>query len=245
MGAQWRVIGASVAGTKHLRTGRSCEDAWNVVTCDDITLCSIADGAGSAARAADGARTAVAYARSSLGDTQHGLNEIAERALTFAARGLTTTAERAGACMSDFNTTLTVAAMRGNDIAVAQVGDGLAVLRRLGRFEVIAYPREEKRFVEETEFLTVDRAHDAVAVCHSVPDDSGPIELALSTDGLAPLLLDQWVPPVPHDPFFDSLFKAVHEDRATASEIERFLNSPDVCQRTDDDKTLVLATRQR
>lgn len=246
MAVAWHVVGASVAGTKHQRDGTECEDAWSVASVGDVTLCSIADGAGSAPRAAEGARAAVDIARDSLEELAcDSLGRIAGRALLAAARGLESLARQHGTEVSDFNTTLTVAALRGSEIAVAQVGDCIAVLHHLSRHEVLAYPEREKRFVEETEFLGTHNAKAAHISTHDIPIEDEPVDFALSTDGLAPLLLDRWVPPIPHDPFFDSLFRAAREDRASKAELESFLESPDVCARTDDDKTLVLATRIR
>ncbi|MGI8553815.1 MAG: protein phosphatase 2C domain-containing protein, partial [Dehalococcoidia bacterium] len=56
----WRVLGASVAGSGHRRIGRGCDDAHAYRRLDDGTLVlAVADGAGSASRSADGAARAV------------------------------------------------------------------------------------------------------------------------------------------------------------------------------------------
>ncbi len=52
----WRAIGASVAGTSHRRSDRSCEDFHAYRQLQNGTLLlAVADGAGSASRAAQGA----------------------------------------------------------------------------------------------------------------------------------------------------------------------------------------------
>ena len=55
----WKIIGASVAGTSHLKQGKTCDDAhahWQDE--DGSLLLVVADGAGSARYAEKGARVA-------------------------------------------------------------------------------------------------------------------------------------------------------------------------------------------
>ena len=94
----------------------------------------------------------------------------------------------------------------------------------------------------EAEELAADRmAFDLV---------SGPIdEVALFTDGIKFLVLHYATKTV-HAPFFEKMFSPVraskteHVDEALSAGLERYLASPAVCERTDDDKTLILATRR-
>jgi hypothetical protein len=67
----------------------------------------------------------------------------------------------------------------------------------------------------------------------------------MMTDGLQRLALD-FRTQAPHEPFFSPLFKAlrsapVAEDLAVP--LRQLLSSSSVNERTDDDKTLLLATR--
>lgn len=67
--------------------------------------------------------------------------------------------------------------------------------------------------------------------------------LAVFSDGLQMLAL-QMPAGIPHAPFFDPLFRflaATADQREATAELERFLGSAGVRQRTDDDLTLVLA----
>ncbi len=65
----WRVVGASVAGTGHVRSGLPCQDAHAFRVLPDGTLvAAVADGAGSAARAAEAAAAAVAHAVAAIAD---------------------------------------------------------------------------------------------------------------------------------------------------------------------------------
>jgi hypothetical protein len=73
-------------------------------------------------------------------------------------------------------------------------------------------------------------------------------EVALFTDGIENLVLHRATRSV-HEPFFNQMFRAVRESKAVGIDqglgdaLGRYLSSPAVCDRTDDDKTLVLATR--
>jgi hypothetical protein len=75
-------------------------------------------------------------------------------------------------------------------------------------------------------------------------------EVALLSDGIEPLVL-HYASRTVHAPFFDRMFGpvrrsvAVDEDLALSRELESYLFSPAIVERTDDDKTLVLATRRQ
>src|SRR5215813_3455211 len=83
---RWRVVAAKAVGTSHRRTGKGCEDHFGAVTLpNNIQVLAVADGAGSAARAADGARVAVAAAMEAATralrdgqqlDTEHGWTDL-------------------------------------------------------------------------------------------------------------------------------------------------------------------------
>jgi hypothetical protein len=67
------------------------------------------------------------------------------------------------------------------------------------------------------------------------------------TDGLQMLSLVYASKQV-HDPFFEPMFTVLRSAESEAlqqldDQLHRFLDSPEVNNRTDDDKTLVLATR--
>jgi hypothetical protein len=63
----WRTIGVSVAGTSHQRAGVPCQDscAWQILS-DDRLVIAVADGAGSARHAEEGAQLATETAVSHL-----------------------------------------------------------------------------------------------------------------------------------------------------------------------------------
>jgi hypothetical protein len=73
--------------------------------------------------------------------------------------------------------------------------------------------------------------------------------VALFSDGLENLVLNKTSRTV-HAPFFDSMFPSVRRsqaggpDAALGRDLEKYLSTPTVTDRTNDDKTLILATRR-
>lgn len=74
-------------------------------------------------------------------------------------------------------------------------------------------------------------------------------EVALFTDGIESLVL-HYASKTVHNRFFDNMFAPVRAlekegmDADLSKELEKYLASPAVCERTDDDKTLILAKRR-
>lgn len=248
-GAGWRVLGASVAGTSHRRHEVPCQDAHAYrIMPDGALLVAVADGAGSAARAEEGARLAVERAVGRLAaalsppasdadwfEAMHGAFTAAREALEEAALG-------AGEDLGDYAATLTCAVATADCLVVGQIGDGVAVARGgAGALFTTIRPRRGE-YANETRFLTMPGALGQVEVA-VFPRPVGA--LAVTTDGL--LRLAVTLPGYePHPPFFRPLlaFAAeVEEIAAAEAELAAFLASDRVGARTDDDKTLVLAVR--
>jgi hypothetical protein len=72
-------------------------------------------------------------------------------------------------------------------------------------------------------------------------------EVALFSDGLQRLAL-VFATETAHEPFFEPMFQVLRRSTtdgtdALCAALERFLTSDSINERTDDDKTLILATR--
>ncbi|HUQ40003.1 MAG TPA: PP2C family serine/threonine-protein phosphatase [Acidimicrobiales bacterium] len=246
-----RVVGASVTGSGHRQRGRGCDDAHHVVAIGDDSgdgvVLAVADGAGSARLAAVGAETAVVWA-AELAAWLIAEAEGAGRAVTWphlltdvlhATRGrLQRRAVAHGARLADLSTTLSVAVLLPDVLAVAQVGDGAVVVRRADGVALLDPPGRSE-YLNETCFVTSDGWRDDLRV--SVEDAAAVTGIALMTDGLQLLALDL-AAGRPHEPFFTPLWDFAAGD-GQAGELESFLASDRVAARTDDDTTLVLAVR--
>jgi hypothetical protein len=231
--ATWRARGASVAGAGHRARGRGCEDAHAVeVAPDGSLLLAVADGAGSAPLAERGSSLAVAVAMAALRD-----GAVVDDALLCARSALEDEALATGRPLGDLATTLLVVRASADEVATAQVGDGAVVLRRSGRYEVPA-PDAKGEYLNETVFLTSSAWRSSMRVA-SV-DGRGVEAVAAMTDGLQLVAFDL-ASGVPHGPFFEPFVAFAGED-GPVEQLEAFLASPRVGERTDDDVTLVVAT---
>ncbi|MBX9257410.1 protein phosphatase 2C domain-containing protein, partial [Desmonostoc muscorum CCALA 125] len=168
--AQWRIVAASVCGTSHLRNKQLCQDAhhWQILS-DNVLVAAAADGAGSASLGKVGAMIAVETAIeniSSQGLTRSTLtNDAYVRSLLNDAMLAAKKAveDEAVACekqLQDLATTLIVMVATPNVVAVAQIGDGLAVAKdQMGNLLALTMP-DSGEYINETTFLTSPTALD-------------------------------------------------------------------------------------
>lgn len=250
--SRWRTLAASVVGTSHANAGEPCADACAVRVLDvggaAGTLVAVAaDGAGASARAAEGARLAcvsiVDEARRWEGGPEGFGRADAERWVAAARERI---AERAAAERQDarsFSCTLLVALVGPRRAFFFQIGDGAIVYRVADGEYVTAVWPQTGEYANTTWFVT-----DADAGARlQTAEACGVDEVALLTDGLQALAL-RFATREAHAPFFAPMFARLRQDAegddgALLDEMRDFLDSPAVNQRTDDDKTLVLATR--
>jgi len=258
----WRLAAASALGTSHEKLGTPCQDAHACeallsATGETLLVAVVADGAGSAVRSGDGAQLACALmleeARA-LGGGIAGLSRelVCDWLARFQAEiGVRAAAE--GLAPRDFACTLLVALVGEERAAFFQIGDGAMVVSDRdgdgdpsgeggyawvfwpdnGEYENLTYFATDPQAADHLRFDTADRAVD---------------EIALFSDGLQRLAL-HYQTRTAHPPFFRSLFAAVRAADGEAAEslsgrLAAYLSSPPVNERTDDDKTLILATRR-
>jgi hypothetical protein len=258
----WRVLGFSMAGASHARSGVPCQDAhaYRRVAGDWVAI-AVADGAGSARLAENGARAAVDVAvdllsehiRAGIGGCRRAADPdssdraeawhaamlgILEQCRDVVAREAVARDARPG----DLACTLLVVALGPGTVAAIQVGDGGTVVeRRDGTVEALTRP-EPGEYINEVTFIT---SQNAMASARFAFLDEAIRSAAVLTDGLQLLTLryPDWTP---HAPFFRPVFQFLRDqgdERAAHREIEAMLQSPAVRDRTDDDVTLLVASR--
>lgn len=140
--------------------------------------------------------------------------------------------------LSEFATTLQFAIITSQWIAVAQVGDGAVVIQHTnGEVEALTWP-DHGDYINQTSFITdsdyLDRVQYTAISCSEIQG------VALFTDGLERLALE-FAAKKPYEPFFTPMFKFATDTSSTNEELEAYLGSAPICERTSDDKTLVLA----
>ncbi|WP_341525865.1 PP2C family serine/threonine-protein phosphatase [Nostoc sp. UHCC 0302] len=248
--AQWQVVAASVCGTSHIKTKQLCQDAhhWQILA-DNLLVAAVADGAGSASLGKVGAMVAVETAieniavkqitRDSLSD-DYNVRSLLTDALLAAKKAVEDEAAASGKQPQDLATTLIIMVATPEVVAVAQIGDGLAVAKdRMGNLLALTTP-DHGEYINETTFLTSLNALETAQMRLWREDI---VNVSVLTDGLQMLALNMVVGE-PHKPFFFPLFDFVvkTEDRTQAKEqLVRFLSSDRITQRTDDDLTLIIA----
>jgi hypothetical protein len=143
--------------------------------------------------------------------------------------------------LADLATTLLVAIASDHFVSAGQVGDG-AIVARLSDESFLAATRPPPgEYINETTFLTSNNFLTAAQFVTLRQHINGMI---LLSDGLQMLAL-KMPKGTPHLAFFAPLlqFAALADPGRAQGQLQRFLQSPRIIQRADDDLTLLLAVR--
>lgn len=247
----WRFATARVTGTAHLRITQPCQDRLACETLlGDALVAAVADGAGSAAMAERGAQIAVdvviAHLKCALGDNRTDFDVFLREAAVSARAAIAAEAEREGIILRDYASTLLAIVLLPSGGGALQIGDGVIVVGDGGEEWNWVFWPQRGEYVNTTYFLTDDGALDRleIEVLPGVVTD-----VALMSDGLESLALHYATMTV-HDPFFAGIFRPLiktegsAEIQALSASLEEFLASGRIRSRTDDDMSLILATRR-
>jgi hypothetical protein len=255
----WRYAFTSVVGTSHIRDELPCQDASDCQVLHTqagtpVLVALVADGAGSARHSAEGAQlacTLLCDEIATLLDTGGAIEELTRDFvvawLTHFQHAIAERAEGQGCAAREFACTL-LAAIVGEESGVFfQVGDGAIVVAdrdEPDEYGWIFWPQRGE-YENMTMFITDPRAADYLE--HEIKTWRYA-EIALFTDGLQRLAL-HFASMSVHNPFFRPIFPPLRAQQPgylpdLSAALARFLDSPIVNGRTDDDKTLVLATRR-
>lgn len=153
--------------------------------------------------------------------------------------------ERGGAVLEakEFRTTLLLAVLRPPWLAVAQVGDGLVVIRRgSGECVLLDRSRSAGEYANTTAYLCETDSVVDITV-RFVPSITG---IAVATDGLEDCVLRPGIGTTlcPKKEFFGPVFAEVASGERDSERTLRLLRSPALRAETDDDLTLVVAAKQ-
>lgn len=242
----WRWAAASEIGTSHIQTGDRLQDAHAVsVIGKEHIFAIVSDGAGSAKFGAYGAwfvcRSLTVRFREWIKENDDfpeddmladWINEIRDQISLIAERRETTPRQ--------FAATLAALVISPNEILALHIGDSAVAGRRGSNWDVICWP-DNGEYASTTYFVTDDpeprlnitrqpREHDA---------------FALFSDGVGDLALSH-IEQEAYPRFFEPMMRPVDDASGTgrldelSDKLRTYLSSSTVCERTDDDKTLIL-----
>jgi hypothetical protein len=251
----WSWAGACSIGTSHLRAGVGCDDSAACVeltTQAGSTLIAVAsDGAGSAELSRYGSRMVVRdFCRAAAsfvlaGGVADDINEsIAGEWVDNIRDRINQAAVRAETKPQVFAATLVAGVVQREQTTIVHVGDGACALRLAGEtsWKAPSWPSQGE-YAGTTYFVT----DEPEARINVVRLQGAVEEIAVFTDGLERLALD-FAGTKPFEPFFESMFGAIRSapagrQRQLSRDLRAYLDSNPIVDRTDDDKTLILARR--
>jgi hypothetical protein len=251
----WCWVGASSIGTSHNSVGEGCEDSAACIEYqgkhESLLIAAVSDGAGSADFANIGSRLVVrGFVRAALSYVQNGgsatgvSQEIGREWIDGIRDRLFVAAQRASAVPRDFAATLVGVIAANNRLVVCHVGDGSCVVRDriTGEWIVPSWPAHGE-YASSTYFVT-DDPEPHLRVVHTEGEFS---DIAIFSDGIERLVLD-FTAKIAFARFFDRMFAPIKaeqpsRDRQLSRSLRSYLDSKIVSERTDDDKTLVMARK--
>lgn len=255
--SRWRLALASAIGTSHASTGSPCQDsaAHAVVPTNAgaVLVAVVSDGAGSAAHSEIGSwittKTLIECVEVYLGRGANLADVTRDVALGWVEEIVLAIEAQAAAYdhrVRDYACTL-LAAIAGEESAVfIQVGDGAMVVSHgeADGWSYVFWPQHGE-FANTTNFVT---APNVAEVLELEVANRRIDEVAVFSDGIEKLVLHDASRTV-HEAFFNRMFPAVRnlseegDDAKLSADLKAYLSSPVVCERTDDDKSLIMATR--
>lgn len=244
----WQIIGASVKGSSHYRTGLPCQDFHDHEILDNFAVASVADGLGSAQKSDEGSkiavRTSIEYIKSYIQNhekdncNETDWNIAVLNAFIEARKKLSEIAQAYNLPVKYFATTLLIALMTPNLVITGHIGDG-AIIARFNDTSIRTISAPERgEYANEVMPVTSSNALDSIRINTFTSIDA----LALLTDGIQHLTMNL-SENRPFVPFFEPFFNAITSKmniKENKTKLAEFLNSDMINSKTDDDKTLVI-----
>lgn len=248
----WKTLTGSVAGSSHRRQGLFCQDACEVdqfsLAGEPLLVVAVADGAGSASHSQVGSQLACRQALDAVRAALQSCSQLTAVSRDIAVNWFQTVrlhldhkAAQLSLPVRELACTLLVAVIGSEHAVFCQVGDGALVAGPDDEVQPVFWPQSGE-YVNTTHFLTTPMLAD----CLMFESRPGRLNrLAAFTDGLQSVALN-YAARQAHQPFFRPLFASLNsasDPEDLRKPMREFLESEKLAQRTDDDLTLVLATR--
>lgn len=256
----WRTSFASVIGSSHRKQGTICQDAGACRLIPskedkDILLAVVSDGAGSASKSDIGSTITVNLFMQEFEKVIRDTDGLTSIDRTFVLQWLELVrseiaiqAKVAGVPSREFACTVLGAIVSPKNAVFFQIGDGAIVVsgnESLQEYSPIFLPQHGE-FANQTNFIVQDNFADTLEFVNLSEQFD---KVALFTDGMERLILKFSSDIITvHAPALTSIFdwltskEPVHSDTYCPA-LVAYLGSDFINNRTDDDKTLIIATR--
>ena len=243
MTAVWKSVFASVVGSAHVEHQQACQDACYADADGEYWIGVVSDGAGSASFGGDGALFVVEQLPALI--RQLAPSDVNLSSLTTCVvqvrQALCDLATQARRTPRDYACTLLLAVIIEPQAFFVQIGDGAMVVNNGNTLDVVFWP-EQGMYANMTHFLTDDTALNYLQTSAA---QVRVLDIAMLSDGLQRLALN-YAQRTAHPEFFTPMWQQLRRHPKVTvlqQQLHDFLRSNKINARTDDDKTLVLASR--
>lgn len=242
----WRWASASVIGTSHIKSGDRLQDAYIVSELGNgCLLALVSDGAGSAKFGAYGAwltcrSLSLRFREWFRNNKDLPSNEELTYWIDDLRDKISTIAERRNSTSRQFAATLAAIVISPNESVTIHIGDSAIVGRKISDWDVLCWP-ENGEYASSTYFVT-DNPEARLNITRHPPvydafvvfsDGIGDLALSYSQKAAYSRFLDPMLRPVDANPDKGHLAEL-------STSLATYLLGKSVCERTDDDKTLIL-----
>jgi hypothetical protein len=254
--SNWRVAHASVIGSSHLKNGVVCQDAGHcrIIGLDDsneILLAIASDGAGSASKSEVGSQFVVDSFLDFFEEKIRSVHmQMIDRSMVLDwIKNLHIKIEEMALeeniLPREFACTMLAAIVSRDEAIFFQIGDGAIVVaeENSSEYGYMFWPQHGE-FVNQTNFLF----HSNLEECLEFAVVNQRFKtVVLFTDGIERLVLD-FSTKIVHAPAILPIVEWLGKressmDESSSNALIAYLSSDFINSRTDDDKTLVIATR--
>lgn len=252
----WKWAAACSIGTSHVVRGGVCEDSaacTEIATKNGQVLISIvSDGAGSAASAKLGSRSVCLNLMRILkgflksgGQIDDVDDAMVQDWLARVRTKIQLLAQINQGSFRDYAATLVCVIMDEKGAVTFQVGDGASVLRMSSDKEwFVPAPPDHGEYINTTSFVT-----NCPFPNYTFTRIQGTMDgLVMFSDGIERIVLEN-DGQEPFQPFFNGIIKPLDaldvcgRDRKLSRQLCAYLDGSEITDKTDDDKTLILAAR--
>jgi len=257
----WKYASASVRGTSHEKSEKPCQDfsvcqVINTHNGNEVLVAVVSDGAGSATHSEVGSELACSLFVDEITAYLETGNRIQELDREFYVEWISrfqyevkVRADAMSLSSREFACTFLSIVIDDSCAVFAQIGDGAIVTNSPEEEDIYSWQfwPQQGEYENTTFFATQTNANEKLEF--SLRTGRVCSEVALFSDGLQRLAL-HYQSQSAHSPFFRPFFQALRSQPEANSinfkgSLRAFLESEQVNNRTDDDKSLILATRRQ